>query len=82
MAHIKKGAGSTPNGRDSNAQRLGVKRFGGEKLSQKYSCSSPRYKKFYPGENVGIGVMIHSLLLLMALSIQSSWKNKAINFRN
>jgi large subunit ribosomal protein L27 len=35
MAH-KKGAGSTKNGRDSNSQRLGVKRFGGEEVSWKY----------------------------------------------
>jgi large subunit ribosomal protein L27 len=42
MAH-KKGAGSTKNGRDSNAKRLGVKRFGGEKVrSWKYFDSSTR----------------------------------------
>jgi large subunit ribosomal protein L27 len=44
MAH-KKGAGSTKNGRDSNAKRLGVKRFGGEKVtSRKYLNSSKRYE--------------------------------------
>jgi hypothetical protein len=44
MAH-KKGAGSTKNGRDSNAKRLGVKRFGGEKVtSWKYFNSSKRYE--------------------------------------
>jgi large subunit ribosomal protein L27 len=44
MAH-KKGAGSTKNGRDSNAKRLGVKRFGGEKVTcRKYFSSSKRYE--------------------------------------
>jgi hypothetical protein len=44
MAH-KKGAGSTKNGRDSNAKRLGVKRFGGEKVTgRKYFNSSKRYE--------------------------------------
>ena len=44
MAH-KKGAGSTKNGRDSNAQRLGVKKFGGEKSHcWKYINSTTRYE--------------------------------------
>ena len=44
MAH-KKGAGSTKNGRDSNAKRLGVKRFGGETVQcWKYFNSSKRYE--------------------------------------
>ena len=47
MAH-KKGLGSSKNGRDSNAQRLGVKRFGGELVRQ-------RGTRFKPGENVGRG---------------------------
>ncbi len=54
MAH-KKGAGSTRNGRDSNAQRLGVKRFGGEKVIAGNILVRQRGTKFYPGENVGIG---------------------------
>ena len=44
MAH-KKGAGSTKNGRDSNSKRLGVKRFGGEKVKAgKYLSTSKRYE--------------------------------------
>jgi large subunit ribosomal protein L27 len=51
----KKGAGSTRNGRDSNAQRLGVKRFGGERVSAGSILVRQRGTRFYPGANVGIG---------------------------
>jgi large subunit ribosomal protein L27 len=51
----KKGAGSTRNGRDSNAQRLGVKKFGGERVIPGNIILRQRGTKFYPGENVGIG---------------------------
>ena len=51
----KKGAGSTRNGRDSNAQRLGVKRFGGERVRAGNILVRQRGTKFYPGLNVGIG---------------------------
>jgi large subunit ribosomal protein L27 len=54
MAH-KKGAGSTKNGRDSNAQRLGVKRFGGEKVKAGNILVRQRGMKFKPGLNVGCG---------------------------
>ena len=54
MAH-KKGAGSTKNGRDSNAQRLGVKRFGGEKVRAGNILVRHRGMKFKPGSNVGYG---------------------------
>ena len=54
MAH-KKGAGSTKNGRDSNANRLGVKRFGGEKVSAGNILIRQRGTKFKPGLNVGCG---------------------------
>lgn len=54
MAH-KKGAGSTKNGRDSNAQRLGVKRFGGEKVKAGNILVRQRGTKFKPGFNVGCG---------------------------
>lgn len=54
MAH-KKGGGSTKNGRDSNAQRLGVKRFGGEAVRAGNILMRQRGTKFYPGNNVGIG---------------------------
>ena len=51
----KKGAGSTRNGRDSNAQRLGVKRFGGERVIAGNIIVRQRGTKFYPGANVGLG---------------------------
>lgn len=54
MAH-KKGAGSTRNGRDSNAKRLGVKKFGGEKVIAGNILVRQRGMKFKPGLNVGYG---------------------------
>jgi large subunit ribosomal protein L27 len=54
MAH-KKGAGSTKNGRDSNAQRLGVKKFGGENVKAGNILIRQRGMKFKPGLNVGCG---------------------------
>jgi len=54
MAH-KKGAGSTKNGRDSNSKRLGVKRFGGEKVRAGNILIRQRGLQFKPGSNVGCG---------------------------
>ncbi|MEO1374845.1 MAG: 50S ribosomal protein L27 [Cyanobacteria bacterium J06635_10] len=54
MAH-KKGTGSTRNGRDSNAQRLGVKRYGGQNVRAGNILVRQRGTKFHPGNNVGIG---------------------------
>ncbi|MBE2279211.1 MAG: 50S ribosomal protein L27 [Ignavibacteriaceae bacterium] len=54
MAH-KKGQGSTKNGRDSNAQRLGVKAFGGELITAGSIIVRQRGTKFHPGVNVGRG---------------------------
>ena len=54
MAH-KKAGGSTRNGRDSNAQRLGVKRFGGEVVKAGNIIVRQRGTRFHPGENVGCG---------------------------
>ena len=54
MAH-KKGLGSSKNGRDSNAQRLGVKRFGGELVSGGSIIVRQRGTRIKPGENVGVG---------------------------
>ena len=51
----KKGAGSTRNGRDSYAQRLGIKRFGGETVVAGNILVRQRGTKFYPGTGVGIG---------------------------
>jgi large subunit ribosomal protein L27 len=54
MAH-KKAGGSSRNGRDSNAQRLGVKRFGGELVTAGSIIVRQRGTQFHPGENVGVG---------------------------
>lgn len=54
MAH-KKGGGSSNNGRDSNAQYLGVKRFGGEQVRAGGIIVRQRGTKIHPGENVGRG---------------------------
>ena len=54
MAH-KKGLGSSKNGRDSNAQRLGVKRFSGELVPGGSIIVRQRGTKLKPGENVGRG---------------------------
>ena len=54
FAH-KKGGGSTKNGRDSNAQRLGVKKFGGETVKAGNIIVRQRGTKVHPGTNVGIG---------------------------
>ena len=54
MAH-KKGLGSSKNGRDSNAQRLGVKAFGGQTVPGGSILVRQRGTVYKPGENVGIG---------------------------
>ena len=54
MAH-KKGQGSSRNGRDSNAQRLGVKRFGGQFVTGGSILVRQRGTPFKPGQNVGRG---------------------------
>ncbi len=54
MAH-KKGTGSTRNGRDSNAQRLGVKRYGGQVVRAGNILVRQRGTSFHPGNNVGLG---------------------------
>ena len=54
MAH-KKGTGSTRNGRDSNSKRLGVKAYGGEKVTAGSILIRQRGTNTHPGINVGIG---------------------------
>ena len=54
MAH-KKAGGSSRNGRDSQSKRLGVKVFGGEKISAGAIILRQRGTKFHPGKNVGCG---------------------------
>jgi large subunit ribosomal protein L27 len=54
VAH-KKGASSSRNGRDSNAKRLGVKRYGGQLVTAGSILVRQRGTKIHPGENVGLG---------------------------
>ena len=54
MAH-KKAGGSSRNGRDSNAKRLGVKRYGGQVISAGSIIVRQRGTKIHPGDNVGLG---------------------------
>jgi large subunit ribosomal protein L27 len=54
MAH-KKGQGSSRNGRDSNPQHLGVKRYGGEQVNGGAIIVRQRGTRFFPGDNVGRG---------------------------
>ena len=54
MAH-KKGSGSTKNGRDSNSKRLGVKKYGGEKVSAGNIIIRQRGSRVQPGVNVKMG---------------------------
>ena len=54
MAH-KKGASSSRNGRDSNAQRLGVKRFGGQVVKAGEIIVRQRGTRFWPGDGTGLG---------------------------
>ena len=70
MAH-KKAGGSSRNGRDSAGRRLGVKKYGGEKVIAGNIIVRQRGTKFHPGENVGIG-KDHTLFALT---------NGAVNFR-
>ncbi len=54
MAH-KKAGGSSRNGRDSQAQRLGIKRYGGQQVLAGHILVRQRGTRFHPGTNVGIG---------------------------
>ena len=76
----KKGAGSTRNGRDSNAQRLGVKRFGGEAVIPGNILVRQRGTKFYPGIGVGMG-KDHTLFALVAGKVEftSARNRKHVN---
>ena len=63
MAH-KKAGGSTRNGRDSEAKRLGVKMYGGQAIKAGNIIVRQRGTKFHPGDNVGIG-RDHTLFALV-----------------
>ncbi len=54
MAH-KKGSGSTKNGRDSQSKRLGIKKYGGQKVNIGNILVRQRGSGLYPGVNVGMG---------------------------
>jgi large subunit ribosomal protein L27 len=79
MAH-KKGASSSRNGRDSNAQRLGVKRFGGQVVNAGEILIRQRGTKFHPGVNVGRG-SDDTLFALSAGAVQFGLKRgrKTVN---
>ncbi|NLY63577.1 MAG: 50S ribosomal protein L27 [Alcaligenaceae bacterium] len=69
----KKGGGSTRNGRDSEAKRLGVKVFGGQEIPAGSIIVRQRGTRFHPGTNVGIG-KDHTLFALVDGSVQFSVK--------
>jgi len=75
----KKGGGSTRNGRDSQAKRLGVKRYGGERIRAGAILVRQRGTPFHPGENVGIG-RDHTLYALVDGTVQFAVKG-ALNQR-
>ena len=72
MAH-KKGVGSSRNGRDSNSQRLGVKRFGGQFVTSGSIIVRQRGTRVHPGDNVGIG-KDHTLFAKVNGKIQFSFR--------
>lgn len=74
MAH-KKGASSTRNGRDSNAQHLGVKRFGGQEVNAGEILIRQRGTHFHPGVNVGRG-KDDTLFALAAGSVEFGTKGR------
>ncbi len=74
MAH-KKAGGSTRNGRDSQSKRLGVKKFGGEKVIPGNIIIRQRGTRFLAGKNIGIG-KDHTLFALTEGIVSFSVKNK------
>ncbi len=68
MAH-KKGGGSSRNGRDSHAQRLGLKKFGGQAVEAGNIIVRQRGTQFHPGRNVGMG-KDHTIFALVAGVVQ------------
>ena len=78
MAH-KKGLGSTRNGRDSHAQRLGVKKFGGEVVTTGNIIVRQRGTVHNPGENVGIG-KDHTLFALVDGTVEFCKKGEGKSY--
>jgi len=83
MAH-KKGAGSTKNGRDSNPNRLGVKKFGGEVVKAGNIIVRQRGMKIKPGLNVGLGkdFTLYSLQSGKVFYDHRDKKSKRVNVSN
>lgn len=79
MAH-KKGQGSTRNGRDSNAQRRGVKKFGGEKVFSGNILIRQVGTKWHPGRNVGMG-KDYTLFSLVEGNVYFDREGRRINVR-
>ncbi|MCA3218236.1 MAG: 50S ribosomal protein L27 [Burkholderiales bacterium] len=81
MAH-KKAGGSSRNGRDSQAKRLGVKVFGGQEINAGGIIVRQRGTKFHPGTNVGIG-RDHTLFALVdgkvAFAVQGESSRQTVN---
>ncbi len=73
MAH-KKGGGSSKNGRDSNAQRLGVKRFGGQVVNAGEIIVRQKGTKIHPGTNCGLG-KDYTLFAKVAGKVEFSERN-------
>jgi large subunit ribosomal protein L27 len=78
MAH-KKAGGSSRNGRDSPGQRLGVKRFGGQRVNAGEILVRQRGTKFHPGRNVGVG-RDHTLFALCDGEVTFATKRKSRTF--
>ena len=74
MAH-KKAGGSVRNGRDSESKRLGVKRYGGQRVIAGNIIVRQRGTAFHPGENVGIG-KDHTLFALIEGQVQFALKGE------
>jgi len=72
MAH-KKAGGSSRNGRDSQAKRLGVKRYGGQLVNAGSIIVRQRGTQFHPGDNVGIG-KDHTLFALVTGTVEFAVK--------
>jgi large subunit ribosomal protein L27 len=77
MAH-KKGQGSVKNGRDSNSKRLGVKKFGGEKVIAGNIIIRQRGTKWHPGANVGLG-KDHTIFSLVDGQVFFDRKGRRVN---
>jgi large subunit ribosomal protein L27 len=79
MAH-KKGQGSSRNGRDSNAQRRGVKRFGGQTVTAGSIIVRQVGNKFFPGENCGQG-RDFTLFALKDGTVEFDKQGRRVNIR-